>query len=136
LAAGLSSTPDVAGNDALADFFKIDENTVYLSPAPLYHAAPLVYNMLVVFRGGTSVIMEKFDAESSLALIGRYRCTHSQWVANHVYPHVEAAGSSSRKMRFKLDALCDSRRSPMPARNQGANDRMVGKHHLGVLQFN
>ncbi len=65
---------------SLADFFKIDENTVYLSPAPLYHAAPLVYNMLVVFRGGTSVIMEKFDAESSLALIGRYRCTHSQWV--------------------------------------------------------
>ncbi len=65
---------------ALANLFQIDENTIYLSPAPLYHAAPLVYNIVVMSMGGTSIIMEKFDAESSLALIGKYRCTHSQWV--------------------------------------------------------
>jgi long-chain acyl-CoA synthetase len=30
--------------------------------------------------GGTSVIMEKFDAAAALALIERYRVSHSQWV--------------------------------------------------------
>lgn len=53
---------------------------VYLSPAPLYHAAPLRYCMLVSKVGGTLVIMQHFDAEESLRLIERYRVTHSNWV--------------------------------------------------------
>ncbi|RLA18352.1 MAG: acyl-CoA synthetase, partial [Gammaproteobacteria bacterium] len=56
------------------------EETVYLSPAPLYHAAPLHYNMMNLIQGGTSVIMEKFDSERALALIEEHRVTHSQWV--------------------------------------------------------
>lgn len=53
---------------------------IYLSPAPLYHAAPLRYSMAVLAVGGTAVIMEKFDPEQALELIERYRVTHSQWV--------------------------------------------------------
>lgn len=53
---------------------------VYLSPAPLYHAAPLRYCMLVSKVGGTLVIMESFDAEESLKLIQTYKVTHSNWV--------------------------------------------------------
>ena len=60
--------------------FGFGEETVYLSPAPLYHAAPLHYNMMNLFLGGTSVIMEKFDPEYALALIEEHRVTHSQWV--------------------------------------------------------
>ena len=60
--------------------FGFGEESVYLSPAPLYHAAPLHYNMMVAFQGGTSVIMEKFDPEQALKLIEEYRVTHSQWV--------------------------------------------------------
>lgn len=52
----------------------------YLSPAPLYHAAPLRYNMSVLALGGTSYVMEKFDPEQALALIEKHRITHSQWV--------------------------------------------------------
>jgi fatty-acyl-CoA synthase len=54
--------------------------TTYLSPAPLYHAAPLAYVLGVQFFGGTVVMMESFDAAASLAHIERYRITHSQWV--------------------------------------------------------
>lgn len=60
--------------------FGFGEETVYLSPAPLYHAAPLHYNLMNLFQGGTSVVMEKFDPERALALIEEHRVTHSQWV--------------------------------------------------------
>lgn len=53
---------------------------VYLSPAPLYHAAPLRYCMAVHKFGGTVIVMERFDPEQYLALIERYRVTHSQLV--------------------------------------------------------
>ncbi len=56
------------------------EDTVYLSPAPLYHAAPLRYSLRALDLGGQAVIMERFDAEQALALIARHRVTHSQWV--------------------------------------------------------
>jgi acyl-CoA synthetase (AMP-forming)/AMP-acid ligase II len=52
----------------------------YLSPAPLYHAAPLRYCMSVHRYGGTVVVMEKFDPEAYLALVEKYRITHSQLV--------------------------------------------------------
>ena len=57
-----------------------DADTVYLSPAPMYHAAPLRFCAAVQSVGGTVVMMEKFDAKRALELIERYRVTHSQWV--------------------------------------------------------
>src|SRR4029078_3002291 len=60
--------------------YGMGEDTVYLSPAPLYHAAPLRFNMTVMKLGGTSVIMEHFDAEEFLALVEKYRITHTQLV--------------------------------------------------------
>src|SRR5690606_3403093 len=60
--------------------YGMDENTIYLSPAPLYHAAPLRFNMSVMRLGGTSVIMEHFDPERYLELVEQHRITHSQLV--------------------------------------------------------
>ncbi len=60
--------------------FQADESMVYLSPAPLYHAAPLRFTMGCQQAGGTAVIMEHFDPEGALALIEQHRATHSQWV--------------------------------------------------------
>lgn len=60
--------------------YQMDESTIYLSPAPLYHAAPLRFNMTVMKLGGTSVIMEQFDAEAFLRLVPKYRITHTQLV--------------------------------------------------------
>jgi fatty-acyl-CoA synthase len=58
----------------------LDANTVFLSPAPLYHAAPLRVCAAVHALGGTVVVMDGFDAEAALAAIERYGVTHSQWV--------------------------------------------------------
>ena len=53
---------------------------VYLSPAPLYHAAPLVYCMSMQRLGATVVVMERFDAEDCLKLIEQHGVTHAQFV--------------------------------------------------------
>jgi long-chain acyl-CoA synthetase len=55
-------------------------DSVYLSPAPLYHTAPSVWSMSVQAAGITTVIMEKFDAEGALDAIQRHRVTHGQFV--------------------------------------------------------
>ncbi|MDE2561291.1 MAG: acyl-CoA synthetase [Sphingomonadales bacterium] len=66
-----------------AGAFGITGDSVYLSPAPLYHAAPLRWTMLIHRLGGTVVVMEKFDPEHALQLIDRYKVTDSQWVPTH-----------------------------------------------------
>ena len=63
--------------------FRFTPDSVYLSPAPLYHAAPLRWSMTVHKIGGTVVMMKKFDAENALAAIEKYKATCSQWVPTH-----------------------------------------------------
>ena len=60
--------------------FGFDEHAVYLSPAPLYHAAPLRYVMRTIEAGGTAIVMKKFDALTALQVIDQHHVTHSQWV--------------------------------------------------------
>ncbi|MET3527785.1 acyl-CoA synthetase [Phenylobacterium koreense] len=67
-------------NRQMANRYGLTAESVYLSPAPLYHAAPLAYVLSVQSFGGTVVMMERFDPEQALQLIEKYRVTHSQWV--------------------------------------------------------
>jgi len=60
--------------------FEVVDGCRYLSPAPLYHAAPLRFCMSVHRAGGTVVVMERFDAEHALQLIEQHSITTSQWV--------------------------------------------------------
>ncbi|WP_327103569.1 AMP-binding protein [Nonomuraea glycinis] len=60
--------------------FAPSADSVYLSPAPLYHAAPLRYSLTFQRLGATVVVMERFDPEEYLRLIEKYRVTHSQLV--------------------------------------------------------
>jgi long-chain acyl-CoA synthetase len=60
--------------------FGASDESIYLSPAPLYHSAPLRYCTQFLRIGATIVVMERFDAEGALRAIESYRVTHSQWV--------------------------------------------------------
>jgi len=66
--------------EQFARFQQMDAETVYLNPAPLYHAAPLGMAAGVQSVGGTVVIAPRFDAEATLAAIERYRVTVLQAV--------------------------------------------------------
>lgn len=61
-------------------FLGLEASSVYLSPAPLYHAAPLRICIRCLVSGSTVVVMQRFDAETALALMETHRVTHSQWV--------------------------------------------------------
>jgi long-chain acyl-CoA synthetase len=95
-------------------------DTVYLSPAPLYHAAPLGWSMAVQAVGGTVVMMERFDAEDALRFIEQYKITSAQWVPTHFVrmlklpPEARARyDMSSLKSVFHAAAPC-----PVPVKEQ------------------
>ena len=95
-------------------------DTVYLSPAPLYHAAPLGWSMAVQALGGTVILMERFDAEDALRFIEQYKVTSAQWVPTHFVrmlklpPEVRTRYDlSSLKAVFHAAAPC-----PVPVKEQ------------------
>jgi long-chain acyl-CoA synthetase len=84
---GVFVPPDSALIDAptpllnlCANHYGMGPDTMYLSPAPLYHAAPLRFTLTTMRLGGTVVVMEHFDAENYLRLVQKYRITHTQLV--------------------------------------------------------
>ena len=64
----------------LNKLWRYREDMVYLSPAPLYHSAPQAAVSLTIRNGGTVIIMEHFDPEQYLALVEKYKVTHTQLV--------------------------------------------------------
>jgi fatty-acyl-CoA synthase len=90
-----------------------DENTVYLSPAPLYHSAPIGFSTAVLALGGTVVMMPRFDEISALRAIEQHRITHSQWVPTMFtrmlkLPEAERSGFdlSSHRVAIHAAAPC------------------------------
>jgi long-chain acyl-CoA synthetase len=87
----------------------IGSDTVYLSPAPLYHSAPLVYSMAMHRLGATAVVMESFDAAACLAAIERHQVTHAQFVPTMFtrllrLPESERRAHDLSSLRFVLHA--------------------------------
>jgi fatty-acyl-CoA synthase len=83
IARPLSGRP-VSGGLAMAvtlkRLFQAGPDTVYLSPAPLYHSAPIGFSTAIQPLGGTAVMMDRFDARDALRALEKYAVTHSQWV--------------------------------------------------------
>jgi hypothetical protein len=96
--------------------FGLSEDAVYLSPAPLYHAAPLRFCMGVHRIGGTVIVMEHFDPEEFLAPRRAPPGDPHPGGAHHVRAHAEAA-----PRRCAPATTCPASRSrctpPRPARS-------------------
>ncbi|OBF35930.1 acyl-CoA synthetase [Mycobacterium sp. ACS1612] len=65
---------------SLIQRYGLTPSSVYLSPAPLYHAAGVNYTMAVHRVGAAAIVMPRFDAETVLRLIQTHRVTHAQFV--------------------------------------------------------
>lgn len=77
---GLPLGADARRVERARALFGLGEDSVFLTPAPLYHAAPLRFAMNLLRTGGTVVGMARFDAAETLATMARHKVTHSQWV--------------------------------------------------------
>jgi long-chain acyl-CoA synthetase len=95
-------------------------DTVYLSPAPLYHAAPLGWSMAVHALGGTVIMMERYTPEDALRFIEQYKVTSAQWVPTHFVRMLKLPEEvrsrhdlSSLKAVFHAAAPC-----PVPVKEQ------------------
>jgi long-chain acyl-CoA synthetase len=55
--------------------YGFNSDTVYLSPAPLYHSAPMGMTSAMQSIGATAVVMNKFEPEEFLKAIERYKIT-------------------------------------------------------------
>ena len=64
----------------IAARYGLGPQDTYLSPAPLYHTAPLAYTTAAHRLGATVVVMPKFDPEEWLRAVERYRVTMTQMV--------------------------------------------------------
>jgi hypothetical protein len=81
-------------------------DTIYLSPAPLYHAAPLRFNMSVMRLGGTSIIMENFDAEEYPEADAQIPDHAHPGRADHVRALPQAARRGAREARHVSSLKC------------------------------
>lgn len=87
----------------LTGLFGFGSDTVYLSPAPLYHASPAGWTTGTQRLGGTAVVMERFDPLELLAAIERHRVTHVQLVPTHMIRLLDLPEGDRR--RFDLGSL-------------------------------
>jgi long-chain acyl-CoA synthetase len=104
----------LAGLAGFKDIYGIDEECVYLSPAPLYHSAPLQFCIAVNRFGGTAIVMERFDAEAALAAIERYRVTHSQWVPTMFVRMLKLPEATRAKYDLSSQKLAIHAAAPCP----------------------
>jgi long-chain acyl-CoA synthetase len=87
----------------LGGLFGFTSDVVYLSPAPLYHAAPAGWTTGVQRLGGTAVVMERFDPLELLAAIERHRITHTQLVPTHMIRLLKL--TDEERSRYDLSSL-------------------------------
>ena len=83
--------------------FGFGPDTVYLCPAPLYHAAPLGFSLGAQRNGGTVVLMDRFDPEGCLRAIEKYHVTHAQFVPTHFVRMLKLP--ASERARFDTSSL-------------------------------
>ena len=102
--------------------FGCEDAMVYLSPAPLYHSAPQTHCSLAIRNGGTVVIMEKFDPESYLRYVEKYKIGHSQLVPTMFNRMLKLPEEVKRKYDLSSLRQVVHAAAPCPA---DVKDRMI-----------
>jgi long-chain acyl-CoA synthetase len=86
---GIRNEPAISGTNPLqplgaatlfGNLYGLCADSIYLSPAPLYHSAPMGFTTATQSLGGTVIVMEKFDPAAYLELIERHKVTLTQVV--------------------------------------------------------
>ncbi len=80
------------------------ETDMALCTGPLYHAAPLAFNLAAPLASGVGVtLMDRWDPEETLRLIHEQRCTHTHMVATMF--HRLLALPEERRNKYDLSSM-------------------------------
>lgn len=123
------------GNPNLAQIgssYGFSNSTIYLSPAPLYHAAVLGGANAALQYGGTIIVMEKFDAETALRHIETYKVTHSQWVPAMFVRMLKLASELRTKYDLSSQTCAIHAAAPCPV---DVKQQMIGWFGPIVLEY-
>ena len=112
----------------------VSDESVYLSPAPMYHGAPLRFTMAMHTIGATSVVMERFDAEEFLAAVERWSVTHTQVVPTMLVRMLKLPDERRLAHGRVVDHQCAARGRTLPCRGEAPGDRVAGPHRQRVLR--
>jgi long-chain acyl-CoA synthetase len=77
---GTAPTEPVPMDKAAQVAYRFRNGMVFLQPAPMYHAAVHSHLTAALRVGGTSIVMDRFDAEMFLRLVAEYQVTHTALV--------------------------------------------------------
>jgi fatty-acyl-CoA synthase len=99
-----------------------DSDTVYLSPAPLYHSAPIGFCTAALALGGTVVMMPRFDEVGALKAIEEHQITHSQWVPTMFTRMLKLPAEDRSGFDFSSHKVAIHAAAPCPA---GIKQQMI-----------
>jgi long-chain acyl-CoA synthetase len=117
-------SPEIDASNSLVEIcrglYGMGPQTVYLSPAPLYHAAPMRFCMTAMRLGGTCVVMAHFEPEAYLAQIEKHQVTHTQVVPTMFVrllklPAIDRAKYDLSSLKFAIHAAAPC---PVPIKEQ------------------
>jgi acyl-CoA synthetase (AMP-forming)/AMP-acid ligase II len=94
--------------------YGFEKGMVYLSPAPLYHSAPLRFTMAVQRTGGTVIVMEHFDPVEFLRLVERHQVTHTQVVPTMFVRLLKLPEDERRRYDVSSLRVCIHAAAPCP----------------------
>ena len=98
----------------LIEIFQFDADTRFLSPAPLYHAAPQRWSLAITASGGAALFMDKFDAARALDLLETRAITLSQWVPTMFRRMLALPEERRRAFSAPLHRACWHAAAPCP----------------------
>ena len=98
------------------------EDVVFLSPAPLYHTAPLWFTMALHRAGATTVVMEHFDPVGFLEVVERYRVTHTLMVPTMFVRLLKLPEADRSRVDLSSLRYCIHGAAPCPAE---VKERMI-----------
>ncbi len=127
-------TSAMAVAELLQALYGATSESVYLSPAPLYHAAPLRFCMAMHSIGSTVVVMEHFDAEQYLQLVEKLPHHAQPGRADDVRADDEARPRGADQVRPVVAAMRDPCRGAMPDPREAGHHRVVRSGDPRVLR--
>ena len=109
------SRPTPTATSPACRVYSYRDGNVHLCTGPLYHAAPFAIALVPPLSCGVPVVMmERWDAEETLALIDEHRVTHTAPRADDVPPAAVAARRRARALRRVVAARHRPRRRAVP----------------------